>query len=158
MSDTQKIASLIKDIRFAMLTHVTREGHLHAAPMTTQNTPFDGTVWFIGDNSTEMCNDIAARPQVNLAYSNSDDHTYVSITGTAELVNDRAKLDELWNDGYNAYFEKGKDDPKVQLIKITAHGAQYWDSPGTVVQMAKMITAAITGAKTQSDERHTVSL
>ena len=158
MSDTTKIAALIQDIRFAMFTHTTAEGHLHAAPMTTQNTPFDGTLWFIGDNTTELCQDIAARPQVNLAYSQPEKGVYVSITGTAALVQDQARLDELWSDFYNAYFEQGKADPKVQLIKVTAHGAQYWESPGPVVQLAKMVTAALTGAKTQSDQRHTVSL
>ena len=158
MSDTQKIASLIKDIRFAMLTHITAEGHLHATPMTTQDREFDGSIWFIGDNTTELCKDLAARPQVNLAYSQSDSSTYVSITGTARLVNDPEQLDALWSEFYNAYFEQGKNDPKVQLIEITAHGAQYWEASGKVMQFAKMITAAVTGAKTQGNERHTVSL
>lgn len=156
MNDTQKIATLIKDIRFAMLTHTTADGHLHSAPMTTQDTPFEGQIWFIGDNTTEMCKDIAKRPQVNLAYSHPERSVYVSITGQATLVEDAAKLDELWSDFYEAYFEQGKQDPKVQLIRVDAQGAQYWEASGKVAQLAKMVTAALTGAKTQSDQRHTV--
>ena len=38
------MAGIIKDIRFALLTTTNAEGHLHARPMTTQQTEFDGDV------------------------------------------------------------------------------------------------------------------
>lgn len=158
MSSMKKIAELIKDVKFAMLTTTTDEGHLHACPMTTQDVEFNGEIWFIGSNETEAVSDMKQRPQVNLAYSKPSDSVYVSINGTAELVNDPAKLDELWSDMYNAYFEGGKTDPRVQLIKINANGAEYWNGPNKLVALYEMTKAALTGETADMGDNGTVRI
>ena len=111
MADVSKIAELIRDIKFTMVTFINHEGHLHSAPMTTQDEDFNGTVWFVGAKDSDLVRSIPGNAQVNLAYSNPSSHSYVSINGKAELVKDQAKLDELWNEGYKAFFEQGKEDP-----------------------------------------------
>lgn len=141
----QAIASIVRDVKFAMLTVQTAEGHLKAHPMTTQQTEFDGDVWFIGGRDTEQVQCMAERPQVNVSYSDPGKGNYVSIGGAAQLVEDRAKLEELWSDGYKAYFPGGIDDPNVQLIKIEAHGAEYWGSDGKLKNILQQARAAVTG-------------
>lgn len=158
MTDITKIAELTRGIKFAMVTFVNHEGHLHAAPMTTQDEDFNGTVWFIGSKDSDLVRSIPGNAQVNLGYSDTAGHNYVSINGKAELVNDNAKLDELWSDGYNAFFEQGKEDPNVQLIKVVGNGAQYWEGSGRVVSMIKMAKAAITGDTAKLGETEGVKL
>ena len=68
----------------------------------------------------------------------------MSITGKAELVEDKEKLDELWSVMYNAYFEQGKEDPKVQLIKVVPHGAEYWANGNSSANVFKISAAAVT--------------
>lgn len=153
-----KIASITKDVKFAMLTTVTAEGHLHAHPMTTQQTEFDGDVWFIGSKSSQQVQDMQARPQVNVSYAEPSKGVYVSINGSAELVTDPAKLDELWSDFYKAYFEGGKTDPDVQLIKIAAHGGEYWESDGKLRTLFRMAKGAVTGNTDLGGKNETVSL
>ena len=80
-----------------------------------------------------------------MAYVSQDNKQYLSIAGTAELVDDKDKLDELWSPMYNAYFEKGKEDPRVQLIKVTPHGAEYWANGNAITSAVKMAAAAVTG-------------
>lgn len=63
------------------------------------------------------------------------------------MVTDPAKLDELWSVVYNPFFENGKDDKNVQLIKIVPNGAQYWLSGNAIVNMFKMTAAAVGGEK-----------
>ena len=81
---------------------------------------------------------------MNLAYATQDNKDYLSITGTAELVEDKEKLEELWSTIYNAYFEKGKEDPKVQLIKVVPHGAEYWANGNSFANVFKITAAAVT--------------
>lgn len=145
MSDLSKIAELIRDIKFAQLTTITEEGHLHAHPMTTQQQEFDGDVWFIGSKATETVQHIAAQPQVNLSYSDTLSNNYVSINGTAELIDDTIKLKELWSDAYNAFFEQGIDDPNIQLIKVHANGAEYWEGKGKLNTLIQLTKARFTG-------------
>ncbi|CAM3153693.1 pyridoxamine 5'-phosphate oxidase family protein [Deinococcus saxicola] len=152
------IASIIKDVKFAMLTTVTDEGRMHARPMTTQQIEFDGDLWFIGGKDTEGVHDMGQRPQVNVSYSSPDDSNYVSLTGTAELVEDRAKLDELWSAFYKTYFEGGKDDPNVQLIKISAHGAELWEGPGKIKGLYELARGAVTGRRGDMGNNETVNL
>lgn len=158
MTDITKIAELTRDIKFAMVTFVNHEGHLHAAPMTTQDEDFNGTVWFIGSKDSDLVRSIPGNAQVNLSYSDTAGHNYVSINGTAELINDKAKLDELWSNGYNAFFEQGKEDPNIQLIKVIGNGAQYWEGSGRVVSMIKMAKAAIRGDTAKLGETEGVKL
>ena len=155
-----KIAELIKDVKFAMMTTVTHEGHLHACPMTTSETDLTAKeIWFIGDKKTETVADIKNNPQVNLSYACQQDKDYVSINGTAELVDDADKLNELWSPIYNAFYEHGKEDADIQLIKVVPNGAEYWLSGNTVVNMFKMTAAAVQDGKTAEKlgENHSVT-
>ncbi len=144
------IAGMIGDIKFALLTTANGDGQLHARPMTTQQTEFDGDLWFIGSKDSGSVADIRLNPQVNASYADTGKGSYVSVSGRAELKEDRAKLEELWSDFYKAYFEGGIDDPKVQLIKIGAQEAEFWESDGKVRSLFQMAKAAVTG-KTATD-------
>jgi general stress protein 26 len=155
----RKVAELIKGIKFAMMTTVSDDGRLYSRPMTTQETEFDGDVWFFTADDTEKVRDLKAMAQVNLAYSKSDSSAYVSVSGRAEIVRDRTKIKELWNPLYKAYFPDGLDDPKLALIHVTAQSAEYWDSPSSpVVRLFNMAKSALTGSRDQQGENETVDL
>ena len=79
-------------------------------------------------------------------YIDQDKHHYLSLTGAAEVVEDQKKVDELWNGFLNAWFEEGKDDPQVSLIKVTPEDGHYWDTKnGKLVTLIKIAMAAVTG-------------
>ncbi|MGP4712603.1 MULTISPECIES: pyridoxamine 5'-phosphate oxidase family protein [unclassified Psychrobacter] len=139
------IQAMVNDIKFTMMTTRTHEDHLHSCPMNTTETSIGAKeIWFIGHKPSETVDNINNNPQVNLAYVSQDDKNYLSITGKAELVEDREKLEELWSVTYNAYFEKGIDDPEVQLIKVVPHGAEFWANGNAIASAAKMAVAAAT--------------
>lgn len=155
----QNLDDIMADVKFAMMTTVTSEGHLHASPMTTkQRDLVSKKVWFIGHKQTETVADIRQNDQVNLSYVSSDQKDYVSICGRGELVHDQVKLDELWTELDAAFFEHGKDDPNVQLICIHCHGAQYWRSGNAAVSLFKLASAALQDGKTVQNigENHKV--
>lgn len=58
------------------------------------------------------------------------------------------KIDELWTEQAGAYFEQGRQDPNVTLLKVTGDSAQFWGVPGGAVGATlKLIGAKITGKK-----------
>ena len=139
------IQALVKDIKYTMMTTRNDENHLHSCPMNTTETSIGAKeIWFIGHSPCETVSSIEKNSEVNLAYVSEDGKKYLSITGKAELVEDEAKLNELWSPIYNAYFEKGKEDPRVQLIKVTPHGAEYWANGNAITSAIKMTAAAVT--------------
>ena len=139
------IQAMVKDIKYTMMTTRNDENHLHSCPMNTTETSIGAKeIWFIGHKPSETVDNIKQNPEVNLAYVTQESDKYLSISGSAELVEDEEKLNELWSVMYNAYFEQGKDDPKVQLIKVVPHGAEYWANGNAITSAVKMAAAALT--------------
>ncbi|ENW03084.1 MULTISPECIES: pyridoxamine 5'-phosphate oxidase family protein [Acinetobacter] len=157
-STYEELSELLKDFRFSMVTFVTDEGHLHSAPMTTQNDAFNGIVWFLGSKKSELVKSISSNPQVNLGYSNTSNNDYVSINGVAENVIDEVILDEIWSPAYEAFFEHGKSDPDIQLIRVVCNGAQYWKGSGTLVTLYKLAKASVTGETEDLGTSKSISL
>jgi general stress protein 26 len=153
-----KVAELIKDINIAMMTTEAEDGLLHSRPMATEKTEFDGTLWFFSGLSTSKISEIDWNPEVNLSYSDGGANKYVSVSGTAELVDDRAKKEELWSDIYKAWFPQGLDDPDLCLLRVDVTFAEYWDVPsGKMVQVFGFLKAIATGEKMKMEgESHGV--
>jgi general stress protein 26 len=147
----EHLKQLTEGIDFAMLT-THAGGHLRSRPMSTQEMDSNGDLWFFTSEDTHKVEEIEANPQVNVAYSAPDDNTYVSVSGTASVVKDRAKIEELWNPVLKAWFPKGLDDPTLCLLKIEVEEAEYWDSPSsTIVQLAGFVKALVTGQSADGD-------
>jgi general stress protein 26 len=155
----KKLAELIKDIQFSMLTTVEADGSLRSRPMATQQTEFDGDLWFFTGVSSHKVHDIENNPQVNVAFSNPQDQSYVSIKGRAYLVRDQQKAKDLWNPFYRTWFPDGLDDPDLALLKIETEGAEYWDSPSSaVVHLFGLAKALATGQRPQPGDNEKLDL
>jgi len=99
-----KIAELIKDIRTAMLVTIDSDGRPHSRPMSTQDTEFDGAVWFLTDIESAMVMEIAVNPTVAVAYSSPGKESYVSLTGQAGIYNDRERIRDYWSSFMKAWW------------------------------------------------------
>jgi general stress protein 26 len=136
----ERLRELIKDIDIAMLTTVDEDGTLRSRPMGTQKTEFDGDLWFLTLLDTGKVNEIKRESQVNVSYARPKDQSYVSVSGRATLINDRAKIKDMWDPIYKTYFPNGPEDPNLRLLKVHVDKAEYWESSGliaTVIGFAK---------------------
>lgn len=155
----KKLGELIKGIDIGMLTTRDDNGILHSRPMRAQDVEFDGDLWFMTKADSGKVHEIEKEPQVCVSFARPNSQDYVSVSGTAELVRDRAKIDEFWSPVYVAFFPDGKDDPDLALIKVTAEQAEYWDSPSSpVVFAAGFIKAKLTGKQLKVGENEKIEL
>lgn len=146
----EKVAELVKDVKIAMLTFIDEDGTLHSKPMATQDVDFTGDIWFIGERDSRKSRAIMASPPVNVGYSGSG--SWVSVAGNAEVVDDVARLKDLWNTFTDAWLEGGPENPNNVLIHVAAASAEYWDSPGgKVVQVANLVKAKATGQRYEGE-------
>jgi general stress protein 26 len=153
-----KLNDLIKGIKTAMLTTVDG-GVLRSRPMQTQEFEFDGDLWFFTSSNTHKAEEIEKDNRINVSYAAPSVNTYVSVSGTAEIVKDQAKIDELWNEIHRAWFPEGKDSPDLVLLKIAVEQAEYWDSPSsTIVQIAGFVKAMVTGERADGGENEKLNL
>ncbi len=155
-----KVIELVKDARICMLTTMTDDGRHVSRPMALQDVEFDGDLWFFAYADSDKARQIQAHPQVNVSFSDSRHNAWVSITGTAEQVTDRARAEELWNPLLKAWFPDGLDTPGLALLKVHATSAEYWESPSgsRVVTMLGYAKAAVTGKPPEPGENAEVRL
>lgn len=146
-ADFQKLREMIKDIDFCMLTTVDENNDLHSRPMSL-NSEVDeaGNLWFFTSAKSHKVSELNRTPKCNASFAQPDDNRYVSISGTAELVRDKNKIEELWKPELKIWFPKGTDDPDIALLRIGIEKAEYWDSPGgTVAQAISFVSALVKG-------------
>jgi general stress protein 26 len=158
--DLKKLRDMIQGIDFGMLTTVDLDGSLHSRPMSTNgDVEFDGDLWFFTYASSYKVDEIRHDSHVNVAFAAPDKQQYVSMTGTAELVRDQRKIDELWKPQFKAWFPKGKEDPDIALIHVRVSQAQYWDAPSSpVAHIIALATSLATGKPYAGGENRTVDL
>lgn len=153
-----KLSELIADIQIAILTTLKDDGTLHSRPMATiQEEKFTGKLWFFTREHSAKVEEIQREQQVSLSYSRPDANSYVAISGTAQLVMKREKMEELWSPLYKAWFPEGLDDPELALLCITPQHLEYWDGPASkIVQVAGFIKALATGQSYSAGQHETL--
>jgi general stress protein 26 len=156
----KKLRDLIKGINIAMLTTVDEsDGTLRSRPMGTQQVEFDGDLWFFTRASAPKVGEVEREQQVNVSYADAGHNRYVSVSGTAHLVRDRKKNQELWNHLFKDWFPEGLDDPDLALLRVAVEKAEYWDSPsGKLVALAGFVKAIATGAPIEGGENEKLEL
>ena len=94
---------------------------------------------------------------MNLSFADVSNADYVSISGTADELDDRAKIDELWNPQAKAWFPKGKDDPDLTLLRVHTRMAEYWNSnDSTKVPLFQQASAVLTGSTPKMGENEKI--
>jgi general stress protein 26 len=148
----KKLGELIQNVDVAMMVTID-DGIMRSRPMSTQEAEFNGELWFFTNINDHKIGEIEKDNRVNLSYSKPDDTIYVSVSGTIDMVRDKAKIEEFWSPLYKAWFPEGKDDPNIVLLKVTVEQAEYWDySSGKLVQLAGFIKSLVTGKKADEDD------
>jgi len=152
-----KVRELLHDHHIAMLTTVDADGALVSRPMGVQDVEFDGDLWFFTSLDSHKVAEIAGGSAANASFAGSS--TWLSLAGTAEVVRDRAKIDELWGPVAEAWFPDGPSTPDLALIRLRAQSAEYWDSPGGRLATAiSLVKAKVTGQAYDGGENASVEL
>jgi general stress protein 26 len=154
--DTDRVWDLMKRIGFAML--VTRDGDkLRARPMSAYPERDQNAIYFLTDARRHKDEEIARNPGINLSFADASKQKYVSVTGSAVISNDRAKIKQLFSTPAKAWWDSA-DDPNIRVLKVTPDDAEFWDSPGSVVSYVKMAAAVATGTRPDIGDNRKVSM
>jgi general stress protein 26 len=163
MADTlDQLYALIDDIEIAMMTTRRPDGHLRARAMANQRPAAGADLWFVTYEGAPKLAELAQDPHVNLSYYRDSNREWVSVSGTATISRDRAKIHELYAPDWKAWFaEEGDprhgtpDDPRMVLIGVTVHAAEFLDvtkpQPVVLFEVAK---GWLTGTAPDMGELH----
>ena len=151
--NAHKLYELIKDVKIAMMTTVDTDGTLHSRPMYNQDADEHGDLWFFTKINSPKTTELSRDNEVNLGYCDPSKQHYVSVSGKAEIVRDRARIDAMWSEPLRTWFPDGKDDPSIALIRVHPARGEYWDSPSsTVLHLYGYVKAAVTGESPKPEQ------
>ncbi len=151
-----RVWELIDRIGFCMF--VTWDGtQIASRPLSSRVARDAHAIHFLVSAGSSRSWHIDTQPRVNLAYADTGAMKFVSLSGTAALDNDRAKIAELWSAFDKAWWDDA-DDPDIRLLTVTPESAELWDSPNKAVAFAAMLGAAVTGGKPKLGDNATTQL
>lgn len=139
-----KIRELLKGFPIAfMLTAIDNDITARPIGIVGDHDAFDGTLWFITDKRSRKVHAIDNGARTMLLFQNDKEGTYLHLTGRAAVVDDRAKLEELYTTLQRTWFPKGLDDPDITLVRFDADTASYWDKHDSVMRLAAAFAKSI---------------
>ena len=151
----EDLYALIEKIDIAMLTTREADGSLVSRPMATQKPVAGVDLWFMTSAETHKVETLEGHPEVNLMYFSSSTKEWVSVSGTATLSRNPARIRELYNKDWKVWlgdrgapYDGGLTDPRIVLIDVYAHDVNYFKaSDSRPVMLFKVAKAMITGRR-----------
>ena len=109
----------------------------HHIPMNAQlDKDAHGAFWFF----TAPDNQLAGGGPAMAQFAAAGHDLFACISGTLRRETDRAVLDKLWSNHIAAWYEGGKDDPKLVLLRFDLDDAEIWTAHPGVKGMFKLAT------------------
>ena len=153
--EMHRLAELIERSRVAMWTTADADGSLRAKPLSTLQLDPAGCLWFFVTLTSSKVRELEQQPRVSLSYADPDRQDYVSISGAAQIVRERARMQQWWNPDIARWFANGLETPDLALLGVRIEQAEYWDAPESPVQRLYGLAKAIaTGDSEALGEHH----
>ena len=128
----KKFWKAVKSDMFVMLG-LTGVDESHAQPMTAQfddagerKAEHRGPIYFFTAKDTDLARDLGGTHHATMHFASKGHDLFASVDGELVADNDRATIDRLWNPFVAAWFEGGKEDPNLQLLRFEPDRAQIW--------------------------------
>lgn len=155
----QKFKTLVTEVNTCMFTTLDDNQQITSRPMFTSSVDDEGNVWFFTNEFSEKINEVSKDNIVHLIYAHPAKNIYVDVSGTAMLVIDRKKMEELWDSNLKKWIPEGLEDPKICLVKVSTEKAYFWNHPSSKVGLLFQAFASIaTGEQYKETEKGKLDL
>jgi general stress protein 26 len=118
----------------------------HARPMTAQldqrhfsGNEYHGPIWFFTSTENQLYQNIAGGERAMAHFVSKGHDVWATVQGTLSQSRDREMVDQLWNRFVAAWYEGGKHDPKLALIRLDPENAEIWIDASSLVAGIKML-------------------
>ena len=128
-------------------------------PMATQEVDDEGNFWFLSSHESNKDFDVVKDCYVQLLYANMGDSEFLSVFGTATIVEDMAKKRALFGPLAKAWFPKGPEDPDLSVVRVKPMDGYYWDTKhGKMFTLLKMAASAMIGKRSEAGVEGRISV
>ena len=111
----------------------------HMRPMTAQFEAEGGPIWFFTATDTAIAENLARNDRAVLTLQSRSHDLFACLHGRLRLDNDPQRIDQFWSSYVEAWFEGGKRDPKLALLRLTPEHGEIWENANSFVAGIKML-------------------
>jgi len=111
----------------------------HARPMTAQLDGDVGPIWFFTVKDNALVQKIGQKDRAIATFTSKDHDVFATVHGRLSVDTNRAVIDRLWNRHVAAWYDGGKDDPKLALVRLDPESAEIWLDASSFVAGIKML-------------------
>jgi len=90
----------------------------------------DLLLYFTTNTSSLKINQIKANPRVSVYFCDPGQFHGLMLGGDIEIVTDHNLKRRIWQEGWEAYYPLGRDDPDYTILRLTPVLAEGWAGPG----------------------------
>jgi len=149
----KKIKELSENAKICMFCTELGTLPINSRPMSLQETDDEGNLWFISGDTSNKNFEIKEDKRVQLFFMNNGDYQYLSVFGDATIYKDKSTIEDKWSPMAKAWFEDGKDEPNVSIIRVEPKDSYYWDTKaGKLVSILNFVANAVTGKTTDNSD------
>jgi general stress protein 26 len=127
VDDVKRLRELLQDFDVGMLITL-GDDELHARPMAVAEVTPDGRISFATARHSRKADEVMADERVAISFQGKN--RFVFVIGTADLHQDRARIDQLWQESWRTWFPNGADDPDLHILEVFPVEAEVWDLKG----------------------------
>ncbi len=108
-------------------------------PMTAIIENRHGPIWFFTARDNGVVQKLGEGSRALATFSSKGHDLFASVHGNLAIDNDRVVIDRLWNSFIAAWFEGGKDDPQLTLLRFDAEHAEIWADASSLLAGIKIL-------------------
>ena len=157
----EKLRELLANFPIATMVTAERNGAITARPIGVvgDHAAFDGHLWFITDRRSRKVRAIKDGATTFLIFEDHGKGAYLHLTGRAQVIEDRARLEQLYTPVQRTWFPDGLEDPNITLVRFDADQGEFWDQHNGMLRLLAAFTKAIvTGTPGSSGNTGTAKL
>lgn len=111
----------------------------HARPMTAQIEDHKSSIWFFTSTENALVKNIDRGSMGVGTFVSKGHDLYATIHGKLALDNDKDTIDRLWNNFVAAWYDGGKNDPKLALLRFDPTNGEVWLNNSNIFTGLKLL-------------------
>ena len=115
------------------------EGHTQPMTALVDGDEDAGPIWIFSARDVNLVKAVDGRSPALMHFVSKGHELFASIDGDLEIDNDPAVVDRLWNPFLAAWYEEGKRDPQLRLLRFDPDRAQVWLNENSMFSALKLM-------------------
>lgn len=140
----QQLWDVMEDVHAGMLG--VEELGQHMQPMAPFIEKETNTVWFYTRDDSQLVQAARTGERAHFCIIGKDHDYHACLAGTIDEVDSPEHVDKYWSPMVAAWFEGGKDDPHLTMLRLQLDDVAIWASSNSTLRFGwEMAKANLTG-------------